>query len=186
MRRLGPYPSPSGTVLKWAPPRGALMPSTEAPSIYDRNEALRVACSLCDASLDGFDERMRLQKLVYLAQTLGAFGGFSFSWHSRGPYSPSLASMLPDAGRVGALERPAGLSPVERGAAGRIKSLMGGNLGIPRSLELYASVWYLLPRPEITDRDAARVVGTMADAGPHFGEQEVRACVISISQFRAA
>ena len=155
-------------------------------SIYDQNEALRVACALCDASLDGFDERMRLQKLVYLAQELGAFGGFTFSLHHRGPYSPSLASMLYDAARSGALERTACLSPRERGVAEKIKILMGRHLGTPRLLELYASVWYLLPRYVITDRDAARAVGTMADEKPHFGEQEVLACVASVSQFRVA
>ena len=127
---------------------------------------------------------MRLQKLVYLAQVLGAFGSFTFSWQHRGPYSPSLARMLYDADRAGALKHTASLSPKEQRVAGQIKILMGDQLGTPRSLELYASVWYLLPRPKITGQDMARVVSTMEDEKPHFDEQEVRACVDAISQFR--
>ena len=162
------------------------MASASHPSVYDRNEALRVACSLCDASLDGFDERMRLQKLVYLAQALGAFGGFTFSWYNRGPYSPSLARMLYDADRAGALERTASLSSREQGVAAKIKGLMGKHLGAPRLLELYASVWYLLPQPKITRQDMDRAVSTMADQKPHFEGKEVQACANSISKFRNA
>lgn len=162
------------------------MASARQPSIYDQNEALRVACSLCDASLDGFDERMRLQKLVYLAQALGAFGGFTFSWYHRGPYSPSLTRMLYDADRAGALERTADLSSKEQGVVAKIKSLMGKRLGVPRSLELYASVWYLLPQPKITRQDMDRVVNTMANQKPHFKKEEVKACFRSISKFRNA
>ena len=160
------------------------MASTKQPSIYDQNEALRVACALCDASLDGFDERMRLQKLVYLAQALGAFGGFTFSWYHRGPYSPSLTRMLHDADWAGALVHTTNLSPKERSVAKKIKSLMGRHLSMPRSLELYASVWYLLPRPRIADHDVARVVSTMEDEKPHFDKEEVRSCINAISKFR--
>lgn len=158
--------------------------SARQRSIYGQNEALQVACSLCDASIADFGGRMRLQKLVYLAQVLGAFGSFTFSWQHRGPYSPSLARMLYDADRAGALKHTASLSPKEQRVAGQIKILMGDQLGTPRSLELYASVWYLLPRPKITGQDMARVVSTMEDEKPHFDEQEVRACVDAISQFR--
>ena len=162
------------------------MANTKQLSIYDRNEALRVACTLCDASLDSFDERMRLQKLVYLAQALGAFGGFTFSWYHRGPYSPSLTRMLYDADRAGALGRTASLSLKEKNVTKKIKRLMGKHLGTPRSLELYASVWYLLPQPKITDHDADRVVRTMSDEKPHFDEKEVRACINTISKFRTS
>ena len=54
-------------------------------SIYEENETLRILNSLCDVSLDRFNDRLRLQKLGYLAQALGASGGFTFSWYLRGP-----------------------------------------------------------------------------------------------------
>ena len=57
--------------------------------------------------------------------------------------------MLYDADRAGALKRAASLSPKKRRVAAQIKILMGDQLDIPRSLELYASVWYLLPLPKI-------------------------------------
>lgn len=122
--------------------------------------------------------------ILPIAQALGAFGGFTFSWQHRGPYSPSLDRMLYDADRAGALGHTANLSPRAKSAAKKIKSLMGRHLGMPRSLELYASVWYLLPRPRATDHDAARVVSTMEDEKPHFDKKAVRACINTISKFR--
>lgn len=80
--------------------------------------------------------------------------------------------------------RTTNLSSKERGVVAKIKSLMGKDLGTPRLLELYASVWYLLPQPKITRQDMDRVVNTMADQKPHFKGKEVQACANSISKFR--
>lgn len=38
-----------------------------------------------------FDERLILQKTVYLMQEFGLFIGYNYSWYLRGPYSPSLS-----------------------------------------------------------------------------------------------
>jgi uncharacterized protein YwgA len=38
-----------------------------------------------------FDQRLILQKTVYLLQAFGLFLGYGFSWYIRGPYSPLLA-----------------------------------------------------------------------------------------------
>jgi uncharacterized protein YwgA len=39
-----------------------------------------------------FDERLRLQKTVYLLWANGISLGYGFNWYVRGPYSPQLAS----------------------------------------------------------------------------------------------
>lgn len=36
------------------------------------------------------DDRMEVQKAVYLAQKAGVSLGYSYGWYVRGPYSPSL------------------------------------------------------------------------------------------------
>lgn len=38
-----------------------------------------------------FDQRLILQKTIYLLQAFGLFLGFRFSWYIRGPYSSTLA-----------------------------------------------------------------------------------------------
>lgn len=43
-------------------------------------------------SMDEFDDRMRLQKTVYLLQAFGINRGYQFGWYLRGPYC-SLAAM---------------------------------------------------------------------------------------------
>lgn len=43
-------------------------------------------------SMDTFDDRMRLQKFVYLLQAHGVYLGYDFSWYLRGPYCSSLTT----------------------------------------------------------------------------------------------
>ncbi len=43
-------------------------------------------------NMDNFDERLRLQKIVYLLWGYGISLGYGFNWYVRGPYSPQLAS----------------------------------------------------------------------------------------------
>ena len=45
-----------------------------------------------DFSMNTFDERLRLQKLIYLLQTFGIYLGYDFSWYIRGPYCSTLAA----------------------------------------------------------------------------------------------
>ena len=42
-------------------------------------------------SMDGFDDRLRFQKTVYLLQAFGINRGYDFSWYLRGPHC-SLAA----------------------------------------------------------------------------------------------
>ena len=42
-------------------------------------------------SLDKFQDRLRLQKTVYLMQAFGIYLGYNFNWYLYGPYSPALA-----------------------------------------------------------------------------------------------
>lgn len=41
-------------------------------------------------SMARFDDRLRLQKTIYLLQAFGVYLGYDFSWYLRGPYCPSL------------------------------------------------------------------------------------------------
>jgi len=41
-------------------------------------------------NLEGFDNRLLLQKRVYLIQRLGVNFGFNFHWYLKGPYCPEL------------------------------------------------------------------------------------------------
>lgn len=43
-------------------------------------------------SMDGFEGRLSLQKIVYLLQAFGVNLGYSFAWDLRGPYSSLLTT----------------------------------------------------------------------------------------------
>ncbi|MFM0561414.1 hypothetical protein [Paraburkholderia sediminicola] len=53
---------------------------------------LKLSLEAADQSLavDSLDDRMRLQKAVYLLQAAGANLGYRYSWYIRGPYSTAL------------------------------------------------------------------------------------------------
>lgn len=40
--------------------------------------------------MDTFEDRLILQKRIYLLQALGLFLGYRFNWYVHGPYSPDL------------------------------------------------------------------------------------------------
>ncbi len=44
-----------------------------------------------DLDMDSFEDRIRLQKILYILERAGIRLGYSFGWHIRGPYSPHLA-----------------------------------------------------------------------------------------------
>lgn len=45
-----------------------------------------------DCGVNSFDDRLVLQKVVYLLETLGMKLGYRYNWYIHGPYSPALAS----------------------------------------------------------------------------------------------
>ena len=42
--------------------------------------------------MNEFDDRLRLQKFIYLLQVHGIYLGYDFSWYIRGPYCTTLAA----------------------------------------------------------------------------------------------
>lgn len=42
-------------------------------------------------SMENFDDRLRLQKLIYIVQAYGVYLGYDFSWYIRGPYCSILS-----------------------------------------------------------------------------------------------
>ena len=145
---------------------------------------LRILKSLGPISLDQFDDRLRMQKLVFLIQAVGGYHCFAYYWHIRGPSSPELTRVLfsergnddaPDGGRLGESDRDLGR---------RVKSLVHGKIDDPMELELYASVWYLTPDGDLPERDRKSIIDTMWCAKPHFTKERVAATLAEIEAFR--
>ena len=146
---------------------------------------MRIVNSFCNVSLARFEDRIRLQKLGYLAQALGASGGFMFSWYHRGPYSPTLAKDLyryESQGRLGSDQR---LTRRERGVVARMNDLLGAGIDSSEALELYASLWYFFPRRRAaTDKDADLAVGSLLSRKPQFTREEAAGAASAILKFK--
>jgi len=153
-------------------------------SVYEENETLRILNSLCNVSLDKFNDRLRLQKLGFLAQALGSSGGFTFSWYLRGPYSSSLTKMLFGEEEVGLLGNKPKLKDEEKKIVKNLKNLLENKLDDPYLLELYASVWYLLPKQNVTKEDVQYIIDTFEDEKPDFSKNEVKKCIKTILKFK--
>jgi uncharacterized protein YwgA len=114
-------------------------------------------------SLGRFDDRLKLQKTVYLLQAFGIFLGYNFNWYLRGPYSPGLAHDAFD--MASSLNRFEPLHFSDQEAERRFNQFLefvSDRKDIPEWLELVASIHMLRQmypektKEEIFERMAAK------------------------------
>ena len=135
-------------------------------------------------SVDTFENRLRLQKLGFLAQEIGEEVGFSFSWYHHGPYSSSLAKMLYMGNEVDAFTEEIELNEQENAVIVGLNTLLGENLNDPHVLELYASLWYLLPNRILFEREIDLIKNKLREEKPQYNEEEVNQATERITNFR--
>lgn len=135
-----------------------------------------------ELSLNEFDQRLTLQKAIYLVQAAGVQLGFTYGWNLRGPYSPDLTSdafALRDKLGTGTQEWKEWTfdANVQRQLA-RVRELLG-NIpnGKARHLELLASVHFLLNTRQGSVDDVAGIRHILAINDKHFSEDEISASI---------
>ncbi len=148
----------------------------------DRREiGLKLTISALDLpfQMDTFDDRLILQKAVYLAQEAGVKLGYFYNWYLRGPYSSALAE---DAFSVNvAIAGENDESEAYELANEQLKDLERiGELvkeqnraGLARRLELLASVHFLIDRKQVSGRDPKTIVERLKKFGKDFDEVDV-------------
>lgn len=114
------------------------------------------------------EDRMEVQKAVYLTQSAGVGLGYSYGWYVRGPYSPSLTRDYFDLSE----DAPASASLKEAAAEriDRVITLMNepiGDLRRPQRLELLASIHYLLKQSKMAEATARKRIN---DLKPHVAK----------------
>jgi uncharacterized protein YwgA len=153
--------------------------------MYRDNPIIRIANALTSVSIDDFEDRLRLQKIGFLAQEIGANTGFAFNWYRKGPYSPSLTRMFYAADELGMLRLSrVELNRSESAVAKALKELLGDGIENPRALELIASVWYLLPKRSISKKEIEQVLEVLVEQKPQFKKEELREAMRSVLDFR--
>ena len=141
-----------------------------------------------ELSLSTFDDRLVLQKKIYLAQAARVDLGYMFRWYLRGPYSPELTR---DAFALKA-ELPLYadelkewvLAPV---SVQRLTELRTWFDAIPpeqlsRRTELLASVHFLLRTRQANEMDTSGLRTVLLKNGKDFTEDDIRQAIKDLKQ----
>jgi uncharacterized protein YwgA len=132
-----------------------------------------------ELSLDDFDSRLALQKMIYLVQAAGVHLGYTYGWYLRGPYSRELTR---DAFSVRAelMQSADGwnewkLDPVSENRLAGLRQMFEAipDKSQSRWLELLASVHFLL---ETRQGNAGNIPGlrqVLLSNRKDFSEEEI-------------
>lgn len=153
--------------------------------VEQERSIIRILNALTTFSLDNFDDRLRLQKIVFLARMIGFNLGYSFDWYARGPYSPSLTKMLFSANEEGRLIlESVTLQDSEEPIVQQLSEFLGEDVSDPRILELLASVWYFIRRASYSKGERNDLVGKIIRRKPKYSREEVETAFDRITRFR--
>jgi len=134
-------------------------------------------------NISTFEDRLRLQKIVYIAKHFGIDLGYSYNLYLRGPYSPELARdyyTLYEQFR-GELPRvpPDVLDNlVNNRNFSRFINVMSNYYSNPRMLELIATLLMLMDKYSLSPSDLTKdtkiaLVNTVHAMKPYFSKQEI-------------
>ncbi|HWL52823.1 MAG TPA: hypothetical protein VNQ90_10325 [Chthoniobacteraceae bacterium] len=132
-----------------------------------------------DLSVKKFDQRLVLQKAVYLLQEANIHLGYRFRWYLKGPYSPDLAddvftvAALPDKGASEVANWE--LDAASKKKVSLLKALFSKHTGpsLAKHLELLASVLFLVRTGQAGPGNIRRIVEILHKNNKHFNESEV-------------
>jgi hypothetical protein len=141
------------------------------------------------ARLSSFDDRLILQKAVYLAQAAGVELGYFFHWYLRGPYSPSLTrdafAMVSEMN--GGLDDSEGWQFDDKSIKrlADLKPLIHEAQRAPLAgrLELLASVLFLLLNRRAQAGDSAGLRDVLLRYGKEFTQDEINDAVEKLRQY---
>jgi uncharacterized protein YwgA len=138
--------------------------------------------------LDTFDDRMAIQKAIYLCQAAGVHLGYYYRWYLRGPYSPDLTrdAFALRGSQNSRCDEAVGWNLDEEsiGKLERIKPLWRDKKETerPRWLELLASVLFLKQSYDGRGKNAAGLREILARNDKHFSESEVCQALEELAQ----
>lgn len=129
-----------------------------------------------DFEYTDFDNRMQMQKAVYLLLDMGVpMGDYDFRWYKHGPYSQELhEDMFHENIRSG---RPIQLHQEFEEKIGKLRELIRDsnkkNYSTAHWMECLASMHYLKENKMDFDADRAAVVAELERRKPHLDQHDV-------------
>jgi len=133
-----------------------------------------------DFKITYFQDRLIMQKAVYLAQAAGVNLGYYYHWYLYGPYSPSLTR---DEYAI-AMDISADMDEskgwkLDDKSSQRLEKIQGifaepDRDKLAKKLELLASVHFLIDRRQVSKVDTSRITATLERFNKNFSEEEVK------------
>lgn len=128
--------------------------------------------------MESFEERLSVQKSMYLAQAAGVNIGHYFNWYLRGPYSPGLSKDV-----FGAIQNYNAdtatdgweLDQGTRTKLGKLKKAFEPPTPLkkPTWLELLASVHFLIDRKQVASREPRSLMAQLAKYRKVYTQEQV-------------
>lgn len=139
-------------------------------------------------SIETINDRILLQKKVFLAQDIGLPLGYGYSWYIHGPYSTDLTT-------VAYQVIPEGFESIEKNSLkapynamiARVNALEseiknhGVTIGVVQWYELLASIAYWYKRGYTEEN---RIITRIKETKPQFSESQTKAAYSSYIQFK--
>jgi uncharacterized protein YwgA len=131
--------------------------------------------------IDGFEDRLILQKAVYLAQAAGVNLGYYYHWYLYGPYSPSLTQdeYAIDMDISTGLDESKGwkLDDTSMRRLEEIRAIFTESQRdmLRKKLELFASVHFLIDRKQVSGANTKQITETLKRfKKDYFSEEDVQ------------
>ncbi len=150
----------------------------------DLNSLFKIMRKISSIRLLEFNDRLYMQKLAYLVQEIGGLNNHSFSWYVRGPYSYTLTDKLFYHDEHGTYDKVPRLEKHETATYQKVRELLGTKVHDPLTLELFASLWYLMQTANLSKNQKQYIIMVMCRAKPHFSEKQIVNALSKITQFR--
>ncbi len=130
--------------------------------------------------INSFEDRLIMQKTIYLAQAAGINLGYYYHWYLHGPYSPSLTrdefAIATDISVD--LDESEGwkLDDSSSHKLQKIRGIFTENERdeLAKKLELLASVHFLIDRKQVSEVDTSRITSTLKRFNKDFSEKDVK------------
>lgn len=138
--------------------------------------------------LSSFNDRLVLQKTIYLVQAAKVDLGYTFHWYLRGPYSPVLtrdAFALKAESPQNAEElKEWNLDPTSLQRLTQLREMFKtiAPEELSRRLELLASVHFLLRTRQANDKDIPGLQSVLLRNEKDFSEMEIRHAIEELKQ----
>ncbi len=119
-----------------------------------------------------YENRLMLQKIVYLAQSAGLGFGYNFSWYLRGPYCSELTKDYFDLVDAKPTIRPGSFIGREKSIIDALKGNFSKEVASDTGLELLGSLVFVIRDMHVSQKAAA--IEKLRSLKPWFTAEEIK------------